>query len=151
MNAGKANNYTHWSPEALWPQCYPHVIVVFAALQLVGCRSLSSTPNTTIINKFAKVDTLMIGFDPETIEITDAATIQKLKQLYEQARWKPFIDTMPSDAVAIKCMQGGDESFRLLFGAGWLIEWEHEKGAIRKSILDKESRDWLYELTGQHK
>jgi hypothetical protein len=46
-------------------------------------------------------------------------------------------------------MRDGHESFTLLFGAGWLIEWEYEKGAIRKSILDEESRDWLYKLTGQ--
>ena len=128
---------------------YQFSIVAIVILQLVGCRSLSSTPDKTIVNKFAHIDTLMITADPEPIEITDSATIQQLKQLYEQAKWKPFIDTMPADVVAIKCMQDGEESFRLLFGAGWLIEWEYDNGAIRKSILDADSRDWLYKLTGQ--
>lgn len=127
------------------------LISIVVILHVVGCRLLSSTPNKTIVNRFTKIDTLIITADPEAIEITDAATIQRLKQIYQNARWKPFIDTMPSDAVAIKCMRGGDESFRLLFGAGWLIEWEYEKGAIRKSTLNAESCDWLYELTGQAK
>ena len=126
---------------------YQLPIVALVILQLAGCRSLSSTADKTIVNKFAHIDTLMITAKREPIEITDTATIQKLKQLYEQAKWKPFIDTMPADVVAIKCMQGDNESFRLLFGAGWLIEWEYEKGAIRKSILDKDSHDWLDTLT----
>ena len=95
------------------PKIFPPLKAAIVLLLVVGCRSLSSTPDKTIVNKFAN------------------------------------IDTMPADVVAIRCMRDGDESFRLLFGAGWLIEWEHEKGAIRKSILDKESRDWLYKLTGQ--
>ena len=128
---------------------YRLLIAAAVILQLVGCHSLSSTPDKTIVNKFAHVDALMITADSEPIEITDPETIQQLKQLYEQAKWKPFIDTMPADVVAIKCMQDGDESFRLLFGAGWLIEWEYEKGAIRRSMLDKDSRNWLYKLTGQ--
>jgi hypothetical protein len=131
------------------PKIFPPLKAAIVLLLVVGCRSLSSTPDKTIVNKFANIDTLIITAKPEPIEVSDGATVQRLKQLYEQANWKPFIDTMPADVVAIRCMRDGDESFRLLFGAGWLIEWEHEKGAIRKSILDKESRDWLYKLTGQ--
>lgn len=133
------------------PKSLQLLISAAVILSVVGCRSLSSTPDKAIVNRFIKIDALIIAADPEAIEITDVATIQRLKQLYESARWKPFIDTMPADVVAIKCMQGSDESFRLLFGAGWLIEWEHEKGAIRKSILDENSRNWLYELTVQAK
>ncbi len=129
---------------------YQLVPVAIVTLQLAGCRMLNSTPDKTIVSKFENIDTLMISADPIPIQITDAETIDQLKQLYERANWKPFIDTTPADVVAIKCMQGGEESFRLLFGAGWLIEWEYDKGGIRKSILDTESRDWLYAMVGHN-
>ena len=65
---------------------YQLPIVALVILQLAGCRSLSSTADKTIVNKFAHIDTLMITAKREPIEITDTSTIQKLKQLYEQAR-----------------------------------------------------------------
>ncbi|MBW3541751.1 MAG: hypothetical protein KY476_15905 [Planctomycetes bacterium] len=128
---------------------YRLLIAAIVVLPFAGCRALSSTPDKRIVKEFARIDALMISARPDPIEITDAATIQKLRQIYEQAKWEPFIDTMPHDTVSIKCMRNGQESFNLLFGAGWLIECEDERSPIRKAILEEGPRDWLYELTRQ--
>jgi len=115
-----------------------------------GCHVFSSTANPRIVNQFTEIETLLIlTDDPEPIKVTDPVAIRKLQTIYTQARWELFIDTMPADVVAIKCMRNHKESFRLLFGAGWLIEWDPDNGGTRKSILDEQAVDWLSQLTKQ--
>ncbi len=116
-------------------------------LSIAGCHTLTSSPDPKIISKFSGVDSLIIKTETKQIKIDDPAVIQRLKTIYEQAKWKTFRDTMSVDTISIKCMNKGEESFRFLFTRHSLLERKSEKYGYRKSVLDEESSKWLRTIT----
>lgn len=116
----------------------------------LGCRSISPYPDKAIISQFESVDLLEISRDKQKIEITDPQEIQKLKQIYAEAKWSPYAATMPSGMIHIDCKQGDKTLFSLLHGT-WLIEWSKDTGPVRKAKLDGEAVAWMQELTDELK
>lgn len=120
--------------------------LLFAMLILcIGCRSLSTVSDKGIIAQFESVDSIEISRGKQRIKITDPQEIQKLKQIYAEAKWSPYADTMPSGIIHIDCKQGDRTLFSLLYGT-WLMEWSKDAGPVRKAKLDVESAAWMREL-----
>lgn len=119
------------------------IVILFACL---GCRSLSTVSDTGIIAQFDSVDALEVSRGKQKIKITSPRKIQNLKTVYANAKWSPWVDTMPSGIVHIDCKRGDETLFSLLYGT-WLIEWSKETGPVRKAKLDAEAVALMQELT----
>ncbi len=117
----------------------------------IGCRSLATTPDRHLTQQFETIDRLVVVSSDSDVEHTDPETIDRLRDIYLRADWKPFLDTTPGDTVAIRAFVAEQEAFRLLYGAGWLMEWTYDTGPIRKGILNEADREWLSSLSRQSK
>lgn len=119
--------------------------VLFALISsvLAGCKSLSPFADRRVVAKFDQVDSIEVLSNRDIVRvIDDAATISRMKSIYENAKWRPWMDTMPSGGRRFVCKAGDDVLFELIW-VGWLIEWEETSGPIRKATLEPADSKWL--------
>lgn len=98
-----------------------------------GCSALNPFPKPSVIRTLEDADRIVANGH----EITDRSTIEGLRDLYQHAKWRPFIDTQPADQISIKLFHGNEEVLKFRYGAGWLMD------ESRKGVLNEEQRQWM--------
>lgn len=123
------------------------ILLAILSSALTGCRSLSPFANRGIVAKFDEVDSIEVIDVQETVTvIEDSESIARIKKIYQNARWQPWMDTMPSGGKHLVCRRGEDVLFELLW-VGWLIEWSKSTGPMRKAKIDEVDDKWLSDVT----
>ena len=119
--------------------------VSFVLFTLVfGCASPHVIHNNRINRDFKNIDSLRIENTAlgESIEIDDAETIARLRKIHRRATWDPMPATMPIDLIAIYGVNEGEHEFKLVYGAGWLMDTKDET-IVRWPTLNSEDREWM--------
>lgn len=70
-------------------------------------------------------------------EIKDRETLEGLRTIYRNAKWRPFLDTEPVDQISIRLFSGDVQVLEFTYGAGWLMD------ESRKGVLNDEQRQWM--------
>ena len=111
---------------------------------LLGCASPHVIHNRRINRDFANVNSLRIESRAmgESIDVVDAETITRLRQIHRSAKWDPIPATMPLDLIAIYGLRDDKQEFKLVYGAGWLMDTQDGK-IVRWSKLNADDRAWM--------
>ena len=110
-------------------------VAMLALSSITGCSALNPLPEQSVLRTFRNADRLVANGH----EITDAETIDGLRNIYRSAKWRPFIDTEPADQVSIEVYSGTARVLHFRYGAGWLME------ESRKCILTEDQQKWMTE------
>lgn len=111
-----------------------------------GCTSPQIRPDADIRQSFVAIDVIQIEAVGETVTIDDRETIERIGQAYNKSKWDPLPTTVPADLVRIYGLENGVRKFKLLYGAGWIMDTDSESGRIlRLGTLSDEDREWMYE------
>lgn len=62
-----------------------------------GCHMISHAPNPKWLADFNQADTLSIQNRGDQIVVTDQEVINRLREIYSRAKWKPYRTTLPGD------------------------------------------------------
>ena len=117
------------------------IVVSVACITISGCGTLASRPNTTTLDQFAIVDVVELKSDDAIVRIEDPAVIARLRDIYESAKWKPYVATLPANTRRISCLRDRNELFKLDY-VGMLMEIEAYDDA-RYAELSDVDREWL--------
>lgn len=111
---------------------------------LSGCTLPQIRPRAEVQSTFATVDYLEVSAVGQVLTITDRETIARIQMAYSRSKFEPIPQTEPLDMVTICGIQGGQEKFKLRFGAGWIMDIDPESESIvRWGKLTDEDREWL--------
>lgn len=111
---------------------------------LSGCTLPQIRPRAEVQRTFATVDYLEVSAVGQVLTITDRETIARIQMAYSRSKFEPIPQTEPLDMVTICGIQGGQEKFKLRFGAGWIMDIDPESESIvRWGKLTDEDREWL--------
>ena len=111
-----------------------------------GCASPQIRPNDDIEQSFAAIDVIQIEAVGKTLTIEDRETIERIRHAYGRSQWDRVPTTMPADLVKIHGLEHGVRKFKLLYGAGWIMDTDPESGKIlRLGTLSGEDREWMHE------
>ena len=124
---------------------------------LSGCRTLTSvpmivSPTVTTESVFAPVTHLELEIYGNGTTIhgsDDNKVIRRLESMFSSAKWRPFIDTVPSDTVRFRALNGDQELFDFAYGAGWIYDWSSNPRMMDKGIPNEIDRDWMHELVSE--
>ena len=108
-------------------------IAILTLSLTVGCSALNPAPKLSVMRTMKDVDRLVANGH----EINDRETIDGLRKIYRNAKWRPFLDTEPVDQISIKLFSGDEQVLEFTYGAGWLMD------ESRKGVLNEEQRQWM--------
>jgi hypothetical protein len=113
---------------------------------ITGCALPQIRPNSDIKRLFGAIDTIQTEAVGKVVTIEDRETIDRIRQAYGRSKWDPMPTTMPLDLVTIFGIKDGQREFKLLYGAGWIIDTDLETGAVQRlGTLTDEDREWMHE------
>ena len=77
------------------------------------------------------------------LRINDERIIRGLKQIHDRAKWDPLPITLPADTIAVSGLSQDQEQFRLLLGAGWIMDTDQDGLVTRLAELSAEDWKWV--------
>jgi hypothetical protein len=113
---------------------------------ITGCALPQIRPSNDTKRLFNAIDTIQTQAVGEVVTIDDRETIDRLRQAYVRSKWDPIPTTMPIDIVTIYGIKDGQRKFKLLYGAGWIIDTDLETGEVqRMGTLTDDDQEWMHE------
>ncbi len=74
------------------------VIMLAAFAFTCGCASISRKPNAAWLDDFDHANAVVVSREGHpSVTITDRETMDRLREIYANASWKPYIGTIPAD------------------------------------------------------
>ena len=119
--------------------------IVCVAL-IAGCASTSGISESAIdavsepkfLTQLDAVDAIQI----EELTLSNRKDVSRFIQICRNARWAPFIATMPAKIETIKFMSDGIETYRLVYAGGWLLDTSGD-GVERFGTIHADDGDWI--------
>lgn len=105
---------------------------------IIGCSTTSVSPQARTMQDFETVDSLQIN----DVVITDTETIDHLREIYQRAKWRPYIATMPAGMMLITAKSQGNDLFYLHYRGGTLLE-SRDGGDVRQATLNEDDEQWM--------
>ena len=120
---------------------------LFAAL-LCGCASTKSI-SQPVFDTLSQPSFLTDCDDIDTIEIgeltlTGRKQVSRFVKVCRNAKWAPYLATMPGDVKKVRFLSDGVEVHQLLYGGGWLIDTSGDGPSTFGTIL-AEDGNWFSE------
>ncbi len=111
-----------------------------------GCLLSSRSPNPQWLADFQKTDSILIHSHGKKHRISDAETINRLRSIYENAKWKTYRTTLPGNIGDRTIgLQVGDTRLRHFSYTGLL--WETGSYTeIRTAELSDHEMQWIESL-----
>ena len=78
--------------------------------------------------------------------ISSPDEISQIEQAFARSKWRPFIDTIPSDSVGFRAMNGNIELFEFTYGAGWIFNWSANPRTMGKGIPTDVDRQFFRQI-----
>ncbi|WP_146522879.1 hypothetical protein [Stieleria varia] len=127
---------------------HPRIEIIACIALISGCASTSAVSEPVIdgvsqpkfLTQLDGVDTIQI----EELTIANRSDVRRFIQLCRNARWVPFVATMPNKSDTIRFMSDGTEIHRLLYAGGWLIDTSGD-GVERFGTIHANDGDWIDE------
>ena len=113
----------------------------------VGCRLATQAPDPEWVASFDQADAILVQRHRQQITISDAGTINRFKQIYTNAKWKPYMfNTLPSHlGERTITLIGGENRLRSFSYTGTL--WETESYTENRTTqLSEIDRQWIESL-----
>ncbi len=122
------------------------LLVISLLAAATGCRLSSRAPKPNWVADFKKADSILIRSHDNQYVISDAETISRLRNIYENARWKPYWHTLPGNLDDQRIdLQYGDTRLRHFSYAGSL--WETESYTENRTAeLSDSDAQWIESL-----
>lgn len=117
-----------------------------ALVAVTGCRIASHAPNPQWLADFEKADAIMIEKHNQQVVVSDAEKINRLKDIYASAKWKPYWHTLPGhlNDRTIDLLDG-EHRLRHFSYTGTL--WETESYTENRTAkLSETDRQWIESL-----
>lgn len=114
-------------------------ILVLMLLAQSGCSLPRIRPDSHAQKAFDAVDAIEVGEE----QITDRALIMRLKAIHRESNWEPLPMTLPLDLIPIYGLENGSRRFKLVYGAGWLMDTDAKEQIVRIGKLSDEDREWI--------
>jgi hypothetical protein len=114
-------------------------IVLFTAMLLMSCSTPRVFPSRTTQKAFGLIDSIEV----DELLISDANIVGKLKEVHSRSKWEPMPITLPADIITIYGVEKGVRRFKLLYGAGWIMETNDDGEIVRRGSLEIEDRKWM--------
>ncbi|TWU41683.1 hypothetical protein Poly51_63900 [Rubripirellula tenax] len=108
-------------------------IAIITITLAAGCSALNPFPKPSVMRAMKDADRIVANGH----EITDRETVEGLRKIYGNAKWRPFIDTEPIDQISIQLFHGSEKVLEFSYGAGWLMD------EARKGVLSEVQRQWM--------
>jgi hypothetical protein len=125
---------------------FARLLIIPLLVASPGCLLSSRAPNPHWVADFQKTDSILIRSHGSQYLISDAETISRLRNIYENAKWKPYRHTLPgnlSDRTIY--LQDGDAKLRHFSYTGSL--WETESYTENRTAkLSDGDRQWIESL-----
>ncbi|XZE52881.1 hypothetical protein SH139x_004588 [Planctomycetaceae bacterium SH139] len=111
-----------------------------------GCQLSSRAPNPQWVADFQKSDSILIRSHGKQYVISDTETINRLRNIYEDAKWKPYWHTLPGNLGDRTIdLQDGDTKLRHFSYTGSL--WETESYTENRTAeLPDSDAQWIASL-----
>ncbi|MEL6110595.1 MAG: hypothetical protein AAFU85_31705 [Planctomycetota bacterium] len=122
------------------------LILIATIIGSVGCRLSSNVPRSTWQADFQKADSLLIRVGDRETVMTERAKIDRLNDIYVNARWKPYRHTLPGNlGEKVIVLRNGDDELRRFSYTGGL--WETESYTRNRTArLSDEDAKWVKSL-----
>lgn len=124
----------------------PRLGATVAVTLIVGCATTGSITEPAIdavsrpkfLSQLDAVDAIQI----EELTLSSRKDISRFIQICRNARWAPFISTMPAKVDTIKFISNGIETHRLLYAGGWLLDTSGD-GIEHFGTIHAEDGKWI--------
>ncbi|HBE66437.1 MAG TPA: hypothetical protein DDX19_27530 [Rhodopirellula baltica] len=122
----------------------PIIIPLLAAA--FGCQFSSHAPNPQWLADFQKTDSILIRNHDQQHVIADAEAVNRLRNVYENAKWKPYWHTLPGNLGDRTIdLQNGETNLRHFSYTGSLWETESYTENRTAELSDSDAR-WIESL-----
>ena len=121
-------------------------ILLIALVTVHGCRIASHAPNPQWLADFEKADAISIQKNNQQVALSDADTIDRLRDIYANAKWKLYWHTLPGhlNERTIDLLDGEDRLRHFSYtGSLWETESYTEN---RTADLSDSDRLWIESL-----
>ena len=115
------------------------LVLLLIAVVAIGCASPHIRPDRKARKAFDLIDSLRFG----DVTLADPDLIAEFKAIHGRSKWDPVPTTMPGDMVSIYGMANGERLFKLVYGAGWLMDTDDEGRIVRLGILNQSDHQWM--------
>ena len=122
------------------------LLIILLPFAAHGCQLSSHAPNPQWVADFQKANSILIRNHDNPYAISDAETINRLRSIYENAKWKPYWHTLPGnlDDRTID-LHDGDTKLRHFSYTGSLWETESYTENRTAELADTDAR-WIESL-----
>ncbi|MEO1528688.1 MAG: hypothetical protein AAFX06_24975 [Planctomycetota bacterium] len=112
---------------------------------LAGCAAspvsdsgMMSTSEPAFLSELDSIDTIRI----EELTIDKRKDVVRFLEICRNAKWAPYIATLPADFESIEFLSSGDVEYQLDYAGGWLFDMTGD-GTPRFGTLHVDDGDWL--------
>lgn len=112
----------------------------------LGCASPSIRPNAQVRRSFNQTDAVHLeinGVATGRQQVTNPDFISRLQEIHARSKWDPIPITNPADLVSIVGLSDGQQQFKLVYGAGWIMETKDGEIVRWRRIRDEKDRVWM--------
>ena len=114
-----------------------------------GCRSSHHVPDPKRIADFGRTTALTVRVRDNTIELTDSSTIQRMLDIYRDAKWQRYWHTLPANKDDRSIVLHDGDTELCTFGYNGVL-WESSSyDDNRTAELTDADRDWVESLFAQ--
>ncbi len=107
------------------------LILVTVTIATAGCRLASNAPNAKWLTDFQRTNAILVTKNKVQTTISDPQTIDRLREIYANAKWKTYWHTLPGNL--------GEQTIALLDGENKLRHFDYT-GALWESESYTENR-----------
>lgn len=122
-------------------------LILFATL-LCGCASTNAISESAFDAisepKFLKTMEDVDAIQIEELTLTGRKHVSRFVDVCRNAKWAPYVATMPAKIETVKFMSDGVETHQLLYAGGWLFDMSGD-GAQRFGTIHADDGDWFDE------
>ena len=121
-------------------------ILMTSLLVSAGCRLGSNAPNPQWLADFQKTDAILIQYNNQELTVSDTETINRLQNIYTNAKWKPYWHTLPANLNERTIeLREGQTKLRNFSYTGSL--WESESYTKNRTAeLSDTDKNWIESL-----
>ncbi|MFO0911423.1 MAG: hypothetical protein U0795_00580 [Pirellulales bacterium] len=96
------------------------LMLLSVTIMVAGCRLWSNAPNPQWLTDFQRTDAILVTKKNAQVTISDPQVIDRLRNIYANAKWKPYWHTLPGYI--------GDQTISLFDGETKLRHFDYDGG-----------------------